>query len=108
MRFFRKDAPARSAAADPWQAVKITCQEAFVVRPERSGIEDPATAARDGARPADAAFPRRAGNRGAVAQAARRWNSAADRALEQWDRGARPHRSGPPLVGLSAGTMRPP
>ena len=46
MRFFRTDTPARSAAADPWRAVKITCREVFAVHPDRPGIEDAATAAR--------------------------------------------------------------
>jgi len=82
MRFFRKDAPVQSATADPWQAVKITCQEAFITSPQRSGIEDPATAARDVRALLMRHFPEGPAVAAQSRQAARRWNSAADRALK--------------------------
>jgi hypothetical protein len=81
MRFFRKDAPARSAAADPWQAVKIDCQEAFAMRPERSGIADAATAAREVRVLLKRHFPEGPAIAAQSLKAARRWNSAADRAF---------------------------
>ena len=83
MQFFRKDAPAQSGVADPWQRVRINCQEAFAVRPERRGIEDPAKAARE-VRPLLARhFPEGPAIAAQSRQAARRWNSAADRALKE-------------------------
>jgi hypothetical protein len=81
MRFFRKDAPVQSAATDLWQAVKITCQEAFIMSPKRSGIEDPATAARDVRALLMRHFPEGPAVAAQSRQEARRWNSAADRAL---------------------------
>jgi hypothetical protein len=81
MRFFRKDAPAQVAAADPWQAVKITCQEVFAMRPQRGGIEDPATAAREVRALLMRHFPEGPAVAAQSRQEARRWNSAADRAL---------------------------
>lgn len=41
MRFFRKDAPAQSAVADPWQAVKIHCQEDFWLPRKEAGSKMP-------------------------------------------------------------------
>jgi hypothetical protein len=81
MRFFRKDAPAQSAAADPWKAVKITCQEAFSMRPRTTGIEDPATAAREVRALLMRHFPEGPAMAAQSRQKARRWNSATDRAL---------------------------
>ena len=81
MRFFRKDAPVQSAAVDPWQAVKINCQEAFTMRPQRTGIEDPATAAREVRALLMRHFPEGPAMAAQSRQEARRWNSAADRAL---------------------------
>lgn len=81
MRFFRKDAPVQSAATNPWQAVKITCQEDFLMRPQRTGIEDPATAAREVRALLMRHFPEGPAVAAQSRQEARRWNSAADRAL---------------------------
>ena len=81
LRFFRKDAPVQSATVDPWQRVKIICQEAFIMSPQRSGIEDPATAARDVRALLMRHFPEGPAVAAQSRQEARRWNSAADRAL---------------------------
>jgi hypothetical protein len=83
MRFFRKDAPAQSAAADPWQTVKIDCQETFGMRTQRTGIEDPATAAREVRALLMRHFPEGPAMAAQSRQSARRWNSAADRALKE-------------------------
>lgn len=91
MRFFRKDVPARSAAADPWQAVKINCQEDFFVRPERNGIEDAAAAAREVRVLLTRHFPEGPAIAARSLKAARRWNSSADRAFAEGTR--MPNRS---------------
>jgi hypothetical protein len=83
MGYFRRDAPAQSAVADPWQAVKITCQEAFAMRPQKTGIEDPATAARAVRVLLTRHFPEGPATAARSRQEARRWNSAADRALKE-------------------------
>jgi hypothetical protein len=83
LQFFRKDAPTQSAAADPWRAVKIHCQEAIVMRPERSGIEHPAKAAREVRVLLTRHFPEGPAIAAQSRQAARRWNSAADHALKE-------------------------
>ena len=93
MRFFRKDAPAQSAAAEPWQAVKIDCQEAFAEHPEKRGIDDPAKAAREVRLLLARHFPEGPAIAAQSRQAARRWNSAADRALK--DGTEAPDRSDP-------------
>jgi hypothetical protein len=93
MRFFRKDAPARSAAPDPWQAVKIDCQEVFAMRPGRHGIENPATAAREVRVLLKRHFPEGPATAARSLKAARRWNSAADRAFADGTRP--PDRSDP-------------
>jgi hypothetical protein len=82
MRFFRKDAPARDATSDPWQAVKITCQEAPSMRSRKSGIEDPARAAAELRIMLARHFPEGPGSAAQALEAATRWNSAADRALK--------------------------
>jgi hypothetical protein len=81
MRFFRRDAPAQVVTADPWQAVKIDCQEAFTMRSQRTGIEDPATAAREVRALLMRHFPEGPAMAAQSRQEARRWNTAADRAL---------------------------
>ena len=83
MQFFRRDAPAQSGVADPWQRVRIICQEAFAVRPEKRGIEDPAKAAREVRLLLARHFPEGPAIAAQSRQAARRWNSAADRALKE-------------------------
>ena len=83
IRFFRKDTRVESAAADPWQAVKIDCHDASAMRPERSGIEDPATAAREVRALLKGHFPEGPTIAARSIKAARRWNSAADRALNE-------------------------
>ncbi len=103
MRFFRKDVPARSAAADPWQAVKINCQEDFFVRPERNGIEDAAAAAREVRVLLTRHFPEGPAIAARSLKAARRWNSSADRAFAEGTEDAQPLRSGQPLVGFLPG-----
>jgi hypothetical protein len=83
MRFFRKDAPAQVAVADPWQRIRIICQEAFAVRPEKRAIENPAKAAREVRLLLARHFPEGPAIAAQSRQAARRWNSAADRALKE-------------------------
>jgi hypothetical protein len=93
MRFFRKDASARSAADDPWQAVKITCQETASMRSQKSGIEHPARAAADVRVMLARHFPEGPESAAQALKAATRWNGAADRALNEGT--APPERSDP-------------
>jgi hypothetical protein len=93
MRFFRRDAPGQSTVADPWQRVRIICQEAFAVRPEKRGIENPAKAAREVRVLLARHFPEGPAIAAQSRQAARRWNSAADRALKEGTEA--PERSDP-------------
>jgi hypothetical protein len=82
MGYFRRDAPAQSAVADPWQAVKITCQEAFAMRPQKTGIEDPATAARAVRVLLMRHFPEGPGMAAVAQKAAKHYNAALDKSLQ--------------------------